>query len=87
MPRYYIDVRSRFGLEEDVDGVDLPDLDAALSEGMRVAFRLQERWADIPLEARHYITIEIIDERLRIVRSIPLSEIDTQAPSVIDPRT
>jgi len=84
MPHYYIDVRSRFGLDEDETGVDLPDADAAVSEDVKVASRLQERWAEIPAEARHYIMIEIIDESLRIVRSIPLAEIEVQ-PEISDP--
>jgi hypothetical protein len=29
MPRYYIDVRSHFGKNEDLDGVELPDVATA----------------------------------------------------------
>ena len=80
MPRYYIDVRSRFGLDEDVDGLDLPDLDAARIEGLKIAVRLRERWSEIPPKERHYITVEIVDDRFQTVLALPLSEIDGQEP-------
>ena len=75
MPRYYIDVRSRFGVDEDCDGVDLPDLAAAHAEVLKVGHRLLERWAEMPLDARYEIIIEVIDERLKKVRRVSLLEI------------
>ncbi len=80
MPRYYIDVRSSFGLSEDMDGVELPDLNAAHAEALTVGRELRERWTEIPAEARDYIFVEVVDESLRTVLKVPLSEIGSQAP-------
>ncbi len=78
MPRYYIDVRSSFGLNEDMDGIDLPDLNAAHVEALEVGRELRERWTEIPLEARDNIFVEIVDESLRTVLTFPLSEVESQ---------
>jgi hypothetical protein len=75
MPLYYIDVRSRFGVDEDCDGVDLPDLAAARAEVLKVGHRLVERWAEMPPDARAEIIIEVIDERLKYVLRVSLPEI------------
>ena len=75
MPHYYIDVRSRFGIDEDCDGVDLPDIEAARAEALKVGHRLLERWADMPSDARSEIIIEVIDERLKYVLRVSLPEI------------
>lgn len=44
MPRYYIDVRSSFGLNEDMDGIEVADLSAAHAEALEVGRKLRERW-------------------------------------------
>ncbi|MFC5486536.1 DUF6894 family protein [Microvirga aerilata] len=75
MPRYYIDVRSRFGIDEDCDGIDLPDQAAARAEALKVGHRLLERCAEMPSEARSEIIIEVIDERLKYVLRVSLPEI------------
>jgi hypothetical protein len=75
MPLYYIDVRSRFGVDEDCDGIDLPDVAAARSQALRVGERLLERWAEMPPDARSEIIIEVIDERLKYVLRVSLPEI------------
>src|SRR3712207_122825 len=75
MPLYYIDVRSRFGVDEDCDGVDLPDLAAARVEVLRIGHRLLERWTEMPPDARSEIIIEVIDERLKKVLRVSLPEI------------
>ena len=77
MPRYYIDVRSSFGLDEDLDGIELPDLNAAHAEATEVGRKLRERWAEMPLDARHDIVIEIVDEGFRTILTLPLSEVET----------
>ncbi len=77
MPHYYIDVRSSFGLDEDLDGLELPDLSAAHAEALIVAHKLRERWTEIPLEARHDIIVEIVDEGFRTLLTLPLSEVET----------
>lgn len=42
----------------------------------KVALRQLERWAEIPLEDRDYIILEIVDECLQTIPTFPLSEID-----------
>ncbi len=78
MPRYYIDVRSTFGLDEDMDGIELPDLNAAHAEALTVGRELRERWTEIPPEARDHIIVEVVDESLRTVLKVPLSEVEIQ---------
>ncbi len=74
MTRYYIDVWSRFGVEEDCDGMELPDLASAHAEALKVGHRLLERWADMPPDGRSEIIIEVIDERLKKVLRVSLPE-------------
>jgi hypothetical protein len=75
MPLYYIDVWSRFGVDEDCDGMDLPDLSAAHAEALKIGHRLLERWAEMPPDARSEIIIEVVDERLKKVLRVSLPEI------------
>ena len=53
MPRYYIDVRSMFGVDEDLDGVDLPDVAAARVEALKLAEGLHIRLTGARPEARN----------------------------------
>ncbi len=79
MPRYYIDVRSSFGTNEDMDGIEVSDVSAAHAEALEVAHKLRERWTEMPLDARHDIVVELVDEGFRTILTLPLSEIETQA--------
>jgi hypothetical protein len=76
MPRYYIDVRSRFAADEDCDGIDLPDLSTARTEALKVGYALLERWAEMPPDARSEIIVEVVDERLRNVLRVSLAELE-----------
>jgi hypothetical protein len=76
MPRYYIDVRSTFGLDEDMDGIELPDLNAAHAEALEVGRKLRERWAEMPHDARHDIVVELVDDGFRTLLTLPLSELE-----------
>ncbi len=76
MPRYYIDVRSTFGIDEDLDGTELPDLIAAYAEALEVGHKLRERWTEIPLEARHNIIVELVDEGFRTLLTLPVSDLE-----------
>jgi hypothetical protein len=76
VPRYFIDVRSRFGRDEDLIGVDLPDIEAAHGAALAAAQKLLERWSAVPSEARQDIAVEVIDEANRIVLTLPFWEIE-----------
>ncbi len=75
MPRYYIDVRSHFGRNEDLDGVELPDVATAKTEALRLGENLLEGCVSLPPDYRNQIVIEIVDEKLRPVLAIPYAEI------------
>jgi hypothetical protein len=76
VPRYYIDVRSHFGINEDPSGVDLPDISAARTEALKVAENLLKSWAGMSPEYGSEVVIEIVGEDLRPVLSIPCSEME-----------
>jgi hypothetical protein len=76
MPRYYLDVRSRFGLDEDLDGLDLPDLDAVQAVALEMGHKLRERLTGAPPDAQCDIAIEIVDEGFEMVLVIPYSEVE-----------
>ncbi|MBB3020712.1 hypothetical protein FHR70_003798 [Microvirga lupini] len=77
MPRYYIDIRSHFGIDEDPSGVDLPDVAAARSEALKMLQVLLGNWAAMPPGYSDAIFIEIIGEDLRPVLIIPCSDVIT----------
>jgi hypothetical protein len=71
VPRYYIDVRSHFGIDEDPSGVELPDIAAARIEALKVAENLLKSWAGMSPSYGSEIMIEIVGEDLRPVLIIP----------------
>jgi hypothetical protein len=73
VPRYYIDIRTHFGLDEDPSGVELPDIAAARSEALKVAQTLRRSWASMQPSYSDEIFIEIVGEDLRPVLIIPCS--------------
>jgi hypothetical protein len=75
VPRYYIDIRSHFGIDEDPSGMDLPDIAAARSEALRVAQELLRSWATMPSHYSSDIMIEIVGEDLRPVLIIPCVDV------------
>ena len=77
MPRYYIDIRSHFGISEDPSGIDLPDISAAKTEALKVAEKLLSSWAGLSPDYSSEIVIEIVGEDLRPVLIIPCSEMMT----------
>ncbi len=78
MPRYYIDVRSHFGRNEDLDGIDLPDIAAARTEALRLGDSLLEGCAGLSPDYSSQIVIEVVDEELRPILAIPYAEIAEQ---------
>lgn len=75
MPRYYIDIRSHFGIDEDPSGVELPDIAAARSEALKVVQRLLRSWATMSPSYSDEIFIEIVGEDLRPVLIIACSDV------------
>jgi hypothetical protein len=80
MPRYYIDIRSRFGIDEDLVGIDATDIEAAYGEALKVGGRLLESWDGALPEARCDITIEIADDTGRMLLMIPFTDVERQIP-------
>ena len=77
LPRYYIDIRSHFGIDEDPSGMDLPDIAAAQSEALKVIQNLLRSWATMTPNYSDEIFIEIVGEDFRPVLIIPCSDIKT----------
>lgn len=75
MPRYYIDVRSHFGVDEDPEGLELPDLAAARVEAWRIAERLVTGWSGIVPAYCREIAIEVVGEDFRPVLTIGYADI------------
>ncbi|HLM39957.1 MAG TPA: hypothetical protein VK434_10250 [Microvirga sp.] len=75
MPRYYIDVRSMFGVDEDLDGVDVPDVAAARVEALKLAEGLHIRLTGARPEACNQVVIEVVDEAYRTVLMIPYADL------------
>ncbi len=82
MPRYYIDVRSHFGRNEDLNGVELPDIATAKTEASRLGGKLLEGCTDLSPDYRNQIVIEIVDEELQPVLAIPYGEIAKQSQPI-----
>ena len=57
MPLYYLHIRNGDKLEVDPDGTELPDLEAALTEALKVARELMDEVADLGRNA----VIEVAD--------------------------
>jgi len=74
MPRYYIDIRSHFGIDEDPVGLVLPDVNAARAEALKVVCKLIDIWDGRQPDYSTEIAIEIVGEDLRMVLAIPYSE-------------
>jgi hypothetical protein len=69
MPLYYLHIRHGNRLELDPEGTELPDLEAAVSEALRVARELASEVPDLSRET----VIEIADGTGQTVRTVPFS--------------
>ena len=67
MPHYRFHLRDAFGLVEDEEGIDLPDLTSAFREALRSAREFSSE-AEPPSAMR----FEIADEAGRVVLNVPL---------------
>ncbi|GEO19375.1 DUF6894 family protein [Microvirga aerophila] len=70
MPLYYLHIRIGDKLDADPDGAELPDIDAALAEALKVA---RELTAEIPGYDGSTV-IEIADEDGRTILTLPFSD-------------
>ena len=82
MPCYYIDVRGHFGRNEDLDGVELPDVATARAQALKLGENLLEGCADLSPDYRSKIVVEIVDEELRPILAIPYAEIAKQSQPI-----
>ena len=83
MPRYFIDVRSRFGCDEDLEGIYLPGASGARVEALKVAtLKLRDKWQDLPSEAKREIAIEVVGEAGQTVLVVPFWEIERHLQAV-----
>jgi hypothetical protein len=70
MSMYYFHIRDGDKFEVDPDGTELPDIDAAHAEALKVAHELLREVANLGQKA----VIEIADEHGRTVLTMPLSD-------------
>jgi hypothetical protein len=69
MPRYYFNVRDGFEVDEDDEGVDLPDVEAARAEAIATVEEIRdELGGDVS-----GIELEILDEEGRRLLSVPFA--------------
>ncbi|GEO19294.1 hypothetical protein MAE02_69900 [Microvirga aerophila] len=71
MPLYYLHIRNRNELEVDPDGMELPDIDAAMAEALKVA---RELTAEIP-EYDASTVIEIADGDGQTILTVPFCHV------------
>src|SRR5215204_1129466 len=86
MPRYYIDLKGHFGTTEDPTGIEVPNVAAAQTEALKVAERLLNNWEAVSPKYRDEIFIEVINEQLRPVLIVSLSEFVTDTAVSKPPR-
>jgi hypothetical protein len=70
MPLYYLHIRNSDKLEIDPDGTELPDLDAAVVEALKVARELVGEVDDLGRDA----VIEIADGSGETILTVPFSD-------------
>jgi hypothetical protein len=74
MPRYFFHYWNGIGLEEDSEGLELADVDAAHAKALNLATEILEHRDDLPPQTRENSAFEIVDEAGHIVLFVPLSE-------------
>jgi hypothetical protein len=68
MPRYYFNVRDGFEVDEDDEGVDLPDVEAARAEAIATVEEIRDELGEVS-----GIELEILDEEGRRLLSVPFA--------------
>ncbi len=66
MPRYFFNIRDGYDVDEDEEGVELPDLEAAKAEALATVEELRDELADAG-----NIELEITDETGRRLLTVP----------------
>jgi hypothetical protein len=66
MPRYFFNIRDGYDLDEDEEGIELPDIDAARAEAQATVEELRDQLADAV-----NIELEIVDESGRRLMTVP----------------
>ncbi|WP_210483236.1 DUF6894 family protein [Microvirga antarctica] len=66
MPRFYFNIRDGYDLDEDDEGIELPDLDAARAEALATVEELRDQLSDAG-----NIELEIADESGRRLLTVP----------------
>src|SRR5689334_3905492 len=66
MPRYFFNIRDGYDVDEDDEGIELPDFEAARAEALATVEELREELADAG-----NIELEILDETGRRLLTVP----------------
>ena len=66
MPRFFFNIRDGYDLDEDDEGIELPDLDAARAEALATVEELRDQLSDA-----ENIELEIADEAGRRLLTVP----------------
>jgi hypothetical protein len=75
MPRYYLHIRSKDGLSKDLQGEELPNIEAAQAAALRVIRRIRasKLWGQLLPEAHRQMAIEIADETDQTLLIVPFA--------------
>jgi hypothetical protein len=68
MPLFFFNIRDGYDVDEDEEGVELPDLDAARAEALATVEELRDQLADAG-----NIELEITDDTGRRLLTVPFS--------------
>ncbi len=66
MPRFFFNIRDGYDLDEDDEGIELPDIDAARAEALATVEELRDQLGDAG-----NIELEIADETGRRLLTVP----------------
>lgn len=66
MPRFFFNIRDGYDLDEDEEGIDLPDIEAARAEALATVEELRDQLGDAG-----NIELEITDETGRRLLTVP----------------
>ncbi|MEZ0170889.1 hypothetical protein [Microvirga sp. TS319] len=66
MPRFFFNIRDGYDVDEDEEGIELPDFDAARAEALATVEELRDELSDAG-----NIELEIVDETGRRLLTVP----------------